>query len=654
MRSALLAAVLVVSAVPSRAGGPAALSDDDRATFAWFDGLGFPPLRGKPYVRVRFDETESGGWEGLLLEETPTAWTVLGPSLWPSRVPRTARSGSQARRLETLDAPAALRRRLDAERSPPREASPQDKVFDLYERRVHLSTEALVLARWAAEAGAEDVAAGFLALARQRRRDPSKSLREIAEEDLAVSVLWRITVEFGVPEVPRRRLLSDLRAYVAAFPASPHLDTAKEAVRVLDRMVAEDAAHPRVDDARLATMPVAERVAELVFRLRDQNGGQFSQPGSPSVFFTWGERGEDKATPAHRLVEVGFDAVPALIDVLDDERFTRTVGFWRDFTYSHYVLRVGDAAREILERITKRSLWRSFRYTAASMHKDGQESEVKEAYRTWWAEFSGFLAPLRALAGAGSAGERARLAAALPDRAPGPMAGLPDTARWGTGGIVAALGLSRERGIEMLAAVLERSPHPRTRALAAWALLDLGDDRGVAAMAAAWKAMDAETRVDPRRGFAVASFLAACGRAEAVAALAEGLGEQSASVRHSVLLAFSDRDLAPVRGFAADEAGLDAGWNLPDDAARAAEDLIAGRLEDLERAPAPTGNAENQAGLGKLDPDYDAGNRIADDAVLVLASRWNEYAIPRQPVHSASEWESYRLRALERWKARRR
>src|SRR4029077_20857770 len=98
-----------------------------------------------------------------------------------------------------------------------------------------------------------------------------------------------------------------------------------------------------------------EQVAELIFQLRDQNGHPFMQPGSCDIFDRFG--GSKKDTAAHKLVKIGYDAVPQLIEHLDDQRFTRSVGFHRNFYFSHHVLRVSDCALEILEEIAAQHFW---------------------------------------------------------------------------------------------------------------------------------------------------------------------------------------------------------------------------------------------------------------------------------------------------------
>jgi hypothetical protein len=191
---------------------------------------------------------------------------------------------------------------------------------------------------------------------------------------------------------------------------------------------------------------------------------------------------------------------------------------------------------------------------------------------------------------------------------------------------------------------------PRTRANAAWALLDLGDDAGVAAIVALWPSLDDTQRADPEQGGAVVSFLAACGRAEAVAALADHLDERPPAVRELAVLAFDGRGLGAVRGFAADRPdGVDVKWPSAGAALDAAEDLLAARLNDLEQDP--LGRIPRQTPICDMVPEYDCGRRIAHLAIRVLAKRWPaRYEFPNAPVHKDSVWEERRLAFLETWK----
>ena len=620
------------------AGGPSTLNEVDRRALAWVEGLGRPSVAGRPYVRITSTSKPDAlrPWshvvEGVLLAESEAGWIVLTPTLRTER-PRRLDSAWDVRR-ETLDLETVAR-----------------------EERARLSSPArgLVLAAFCAANGLEAAAGDLLAAARRLPLPEGEAIERPLEERVAdgldVRVIWEITLDFDDLSVPRTRLLAQLEAFLASFPKSKHRPTAEEGGRILARMVAEDAAHPALTPEALAALPVDARIQELIFRLRDQHGAQFSQPGSPSIFRF---DDEDAASPAQALQDLGMVAVPALIEALDDHRFTRTVGYWRDFTYSHYVVRIGDAALELLGRSTGQSFFHGT-YTAASMIKDGEGKAVQARYRAWWAEVSGFAAPLQALAAATDPVRRAELARALPDRGPGAILGAPADARWGTGMVQAACpGMSGAATCLWLRAVVAESPHPRTKALAAWALRDKGDATAVPSVIALWRNLSAEQRSDPVQGGAVASFLASCGDVDAVRALFEGLDSRPPAVRELVVLAFSRGGLGAVRGLAADGSGggIEERWKPSAEVSRAVEDGIAARLSDLE--PDPLGVRRRQSPLADLDTQFDAGGRTADLAIEVLALRWPDaYPLPFVPVRPADDWEALRTGFLVTWRTRR-
>ena len=95
-------------------------------------------------------------------------------------------------------------------------------------------------------------------------------------------------------------------------------------------MIEEDKVHAAKKAPPLDELEGEALVAELIYQLRNQNGQQWSQPGACDIFLD--ERGEE--SPAGRLVAIGFPAVPQLIEVIEDKRFTRSVGYHRNFYFS--------------------------------------------------------------------------------------------------------------------------------------------------------------------------------------------------------------------------------------------------------------------------------------------------------------------------------
>ena len=112
------------------------------------------------------------------------------------------------------------------------------------------------------------------------------------------------------------------------------------------------------------------------------------QPGSCSIFHFR----ETNDTPADRLVEIGFEAVPYLIEAMLDDRLTYGVGYHRDFYFSHEVLRVGEAAQQVFEEISgihlaSEPVVRVFGADPASFSKDDGRKSLQEAARKWWRKF---------------------------------------------------------------------------------------------------------------------------------------------------------------------------------------------------------------------------------------------------------------------------
>src|SRR5262249_42930052 len=156
--------------------------------------------------------------------------------------------------------------------------------------------------------------------------------REKIADDLARIEMWRGILQFGDPSIPRDSLLKRFERITKNFPTSQHHAGASETAALLKKMIAEEEDHAggRKTGKPIDQLSKEEQIAELIFQLRDQNGHQVMQPGHCDIFDRIGGKSD---TPAHRLVKIGYDAVPQLIKHLDDERFTRSVGFHRDFYF---------------------------------------------------------------------------------------------------------------------------------------------------------------------------------------------------------------------------------------------------------------------------------------------------------------------------------
>ena len=320
---------------------------------------------------------------------------------------------------------------------------------------------------------------------------------------------WRL----ADPAVPRSEVLK-------ALTANPSAAWSEDAVEILERMIAEDAAH-RPPVVPLAELPMDARVAELIFCLRDEIGCEVGVNGSPPDLFQLPGAGEP--TTSDRLAALGQAAVPRLVAALDDRRFTRCVGAPRGQVT---VVRIGDAAVRILEKIAGRPF--------------GYDEAARDRARAWWAavgEKGEFLAIADEMALGDSFGPflAARLAA-LAARAAAPLvvrAARAEADLYRRKAYLDVVVDLEGPGVEpFLVAEMRKGPTILNRIAAAVALDARGHDDAVPAMVAEWKGLTSfgSTRRSGPEWWVIdgglhqlAIFLAGKGE---IAALTDGLGER--------------------------------------------------------------------------------------------------------------------------------
>jgi len=139
----------------------------------------------------------------------------------------------------------------------------------------------------------------------------------------------------------------------------------------------------QVGKARLqdiAAMPLAERVKALVQLLDEVAARQWGQPGGVNL-------ASDPIVGA--LISIGEPAIEALLDVFEtDERLTRSVHFWRDFSRHRTLLGVHEAAYAALATIMEQSFF-EIASTGDSLSARGKEGRKRVAakLRGYWAKW---------------------------------------------------------------------------------------------------------------------------------------------------------------------------------------------------------------------------------------------------------------------------
>ncbi|MEE9403197.1 MAG: hypothetical protein V3V47_08370 [Desulfobacteria bacterium] len=368
--------------------------------FKWFDKLGFPDVKGCKLVRVEQGEgfyhvpgfAASPCREGFLVNDDKKQFTVLTLDLFLLTLDKPNENIPIYRqfRCEELDLQEF------AQRYP--SADTVDKGGDSFSSRYPLletRAQAFVLA-WACYRN------GYKKLATELCREvlTSQTFRTIPfgstpmggswdhaerekakgdlagllQKDIGHALTWRAVVAFDDLSVSRPELLKKFETIVKHCPKSRTRRFAKGIVKILQQMIREDAAHSKKPHVPIEQMSSEDRIADLIFHLRDQNGKQYGHPG---VLYVLDDPRADQS-PADQLFEMGYDAVPQLIEALEDYRLTRSVSCHRPYYFSHHVYRVNDCALEIIELIARRSFYgRSY---IEHMSKDGG---VRNDSRDW-------------------------------------------------------------------------------------------------------------------------------------------------------------------------------------------------------------------------------------------------------------------------------
>jgi hypothetical protein len=598
---------------------------EPESDFAWFDTLGFPDLNKSKYVRVA-----TGDWfrhdkdppqniyiRAFLLSEHNDQFTIFEMTLRTKVFKKTPPGTPEHLRVdyEILD----WRKEIDALLKE-QEALDGPRFFSEFISSLDEPTRLFILARACSAAGNKEAAGRILQYARKLHDDKKtgESLRQHISDQLAHSLMWDFVRAFEDLSVSRKELLTRIEDIVRKYPESKpakdakedpfgytvgqHAKMARHYASVLKRMVREDEVHDRKPAKPEKEMTRQERLAELIFQLRDQNGHQFDQPGRCDIFLD--PRGEK--SPAHQLVAMGYDAVPQLIEVLDDDRLTRSVGYHRNFYFSHHVLRIGDCAEKILERIAGRSFW--VRKTSNSaMLKDREDLATKKKIEAWWHEFQEKGEKQMLIDGVRSghydSPEQAkRLVNKYPDSAvPAIRQGVKSAPRdWTARSLVeVAAEIKGEPATTFLREQLHGS-YLVCRVAAARGLLDRSRDEAIDAMIAEWnKARNEEGQED------LINFLLWCGKAEAAKALAKELHKRPINVGLQAIEAIN----SPPWGWEKQQKSL----------APAAEEAIDEVLiEELDDS------RERTAMSGSWDDKEFCNPRLCDLSGHVLAKRWKQ------------------------------
>lgn len=131
-----------------------------------------------------------------------------------------------------------------------------------------------------------------------------------------------------------------------------------------------------------STWDAATKTKFLIEALDEVDARQWGQPGGVAL-------GMDRRVEA--LIEVGEPAIPALLDALEhDERLTRSVHFWRDFSQDRTVLGVREAVLTAVMSILRVQVFEAGS-TGDNFTSRGEEGTAKvvERLRSYWEKYGG-------------------------------------------------------------------------------------------------------------------------------------------------------------------------------------------------------------------------------------------------------------------------
>jgi hypothetical protein len=177
----------------------------------------------------------------------------------------------------------------------------------------------------------------------------------------------------------RKEFLATCKKLLADYPGSEYDKQLESLIKPLER----EAATPQPDflKKKPEERTQEENIRYWIYQLRDLAGQQYFDPGYPDLFSPTG----GSPTAADQLVAFGMPAIPYLIEALDDDTPTRTIGWGRSWDTRYYVLHRQDVAVQCLEKIVGCLFYSSLSSTK-HLHEEPlqQRKSIIENISQWW------------------------------------------------------------------------------------------------------------------------------------------------------------------------------------------------------------------------------------------------------------------------------
>jgi hypothetical protein len=632
----------ILSCRPALAQGAISASQEDaQSQYVWFDKLGYSGVVSGAFVALdtRYRDVSGHRLEmprrfGFLVRGGKSTFAILTTDLelfYHPHVSDFAPDEASYTPVNFHTWIAAELARASADGS--QYSYPPDETTNELSRRAQF----FVLSRACAARGEFRAAQGFLRLA-TAGHGPSvtnRPVRDLLAEDFAYAEVSRAALELRDLAMPREKLLERFRNVVIRFPDSNSAIRAREPSAILEQMAREDREHEVRQRADSSSPPKGQRVTELIFELRNQVGQQSDRNGVCDPF---ADLREDKS-PAAELVRIGMAAVPQLLDAVTNAEFTRSVQPWQNGVFSHKILRVGQVALAVLERIANRS----FDSTTFSPGDKAAVALMQSRVRDWWSHVDR-SEELTKLVNAVEQGDReaATKASQLVDLYPHEAtaairAGVQRaTDSYARGELISTLkGLNTAEALTFAAVQMEHGADLRARLNAAQVVFGTHPGRAVQALVVEYK-RGIGTQSSEFDSDELIQLLADSERAIAVDALGFGLRSRSVDTRLRIVEGIASNvayKAQYVKSSAETRAGQRAYWT-------AVERLFGNELTDTDRRE---GSLIGIVGADFVDP------RVCDIALYGL-SRLSPERYTYSKSASPRTRERVRITSLNVWR----
>lgn len=172
-----------------------------------------------------------------------------------------------------------------------------------------------------------------------------KESREPDAWDGFTTAIWQLEKSGN-----RSKSANKFRDLFHRVPLSHYAAETDELAILLTKMADEDRLWN--EPQKVDSLSLEAKVKYYAYHLRNVSVEQPSQPGKCNVLSSnerIGVPNSQNGNAAIQLMKIGKDSIPALIELLDDRRPIRSVGYFRNYWPERTVLRYQDAARQILE-----------------------------------------------------------------------------------------------------------------------------------------------------------------------------------------------------------------------------------------------------------------------------------------------------------------